>query len=85
MAIRRWEIILGRAAPPPTCPGRTGTPVLAPAFVEWMMGTPHGWTDDLGLSRNARLRLCGNAVVPQQASLAMHLLLRQLADRRTLL
>lgn len=43
-----------------------------PEFVEWMMGFPIGWTD--GLARSHRLRMLGNAVVPQQARLAMELL-----------
>ncbi|TWF91344.1 hypothetical protein FHX73_12456 [Kitasatospora viridis] len=41
------------------------------------MGMP-GRTADLGLSRTARLRLCGNAVVPQQAERALRLISRQL-------
>jgi DNA (cytosine-5)-methyltransferase 1 len=76
-AIRRWEHIVDRPAPRPTCPGRNGTLVLSPDFVEWMMGLPPGWTDGLGLSRTARLRLCGNAVVPQQASHALQLILQE--------
>ena len=43
-----------------------------PEFVEWMMGFPVGWTD--GLARTHRLRMLGNAVVPQQAALALNLL-----------
>jgi len=43
-----------------------------PEFVEWMMGFPVGWTD--GLARTHRLRILGNAVVPQQAALALNLL-----------
>jgi hypothetical protein len=39
-----------------------------PEFVEWLMGFPRGWTD--GLSRGARLRALGNAVVPGVAALA---------------
>lgn len=41
---------------------------LNPAFVEWMMGFPEGWT--AGVSRRARLRLLGNAVQPQVAQAA---------------
>ena len=43
-----------------------------PAFVEWMMGFPAGWTE--GVPRTPRLKMLGNAVVPQQAALALNLL-----------
>ncbi len=43
-----------------------------PEFSEWMMGFPAGWTE--GLPRTQRLKMLGNAVVPQQAALAMDLL-----------
>ena len=39
-AVHRWELITGRPAPYPTQPGRHGRPVLAPPFVEWLMGLP---------------------------------------------
>ena len=42
---------------------------LAPAFVEWMMGFAPGWTD--GMTRTSALKALGNAVVPQQAMLAL--------------
>lgn len=71
-AIHRWEAVLGVTAPPPTEPGANG-PRLSPDFTEWLMGWPIGWTD-VGISRNARLRICGNGVVPQQAALALDLL-----------
>lgn len=64
--------MLGVTAPPPTEPGANG-PRLSPDFTEWLMGWPIGWTD-VGISRNARLRICGNGVVPQQAALALDLL-----------
>ena len=74
-AIARWEAILGRPAPRPTEPGRTGER-LSPRFVEWMQGLPDGWvTDAPGLSRNAQLKALGNGVVPQQAAVALRLLL----------
>lgn len=38
-------------------------------FVEWMQGFPEGWVD--GLTRTAALRCLGNAVVPQQGTLAL--------------
>lgn len=44
-----------------------------PEFVEWMMGFPIGWTDDL--KRTHRLRCLGNAVVPAQCQHALRLLL----------
>lgn len=71
-AIQRWEHATGRGAPNPTTTGRTGSAVLNPAFVEWMMGLPAGWVTDVpGLSRTAQLKLLGNGVVPQQAEYAL--------------
>ena len=74
-AVARWESLLGRAAPPPTQPGQHGRPVLAPPFVEWLMGLDPGWVTDLGLPRTLALRVLGNGVVPQQATVALRLLL----------
>jgi DNA (cytosine-5)-methyltransferase 1 len=78
-AVRRWERRLGRVAPHPTQPGRHGRPVLAPAFVEHLMGLPHGWISELPLPRTAQLRALGNGVVPAQAAYAVALLLADLA------
>jgi len=40
------------------------------------MGLPEGWVTDVpGLTRNAQLRILGNGVVPQQAEMALRLLL----------
>ena len=50
-----------------------------PEFVEWMMGFPVGWTDDL--KRTHRLRMLGNAVVPQQARFALSLLSQSVGGR----
>ncbi|MET7831277.1 hypothetical protein ABZS44_00450 [Micromonospora sediminicola] len=76
-AVARWERLLGRPAPHPTQIGRHGKPVLAPPFVEWLMGLDPGHvTDaDLGLPRTLALRVLGNGVVPQQAAAALRLLL----------
>jgi hypothetical protein len=76
-AIRRWEE-LTRPAPSPTKPdGKDGNHRLSAEFTEWMMGLPAGWVtaDDLGLKRNDQLKACGNGVVPQQAELALSILL----------
>ncbi len=74
-AIRRWELILGRPAPSPTVVGKRGGQQLSPAFVEWLMGWPEGWVTDVpGLSRNAKLKIAGNGVVPQQAAVAVGVL-----------
>ncbi len=61
----------------PPQPGRHGKPVLAPPFVEWLMGLPEGWVTDpaLGLPRTRALRVLGNGVVPQQAAAAVRALL----------
>ena len=77
-AIRRWEQTLGRPAPAPTQPdGKEGAHRLSPWFTEWMMGLPEGWICDpeIGLTRNEQLKACGNGVVPQQAELALRILL----------
>lgn len=68
--VQRWESILGRNAPDPTVGGR-----LSPVFVEWMMGLPAGHVTDVGLKRTEQLKALGNGVVPQQAALALRLLL----------
>ena len=41
------------------------------------MGLPPGWVTDfaIGISRNDQLKALGNGVVPQQAALALSLLL----------
>jgi hypothetical protein len=79
-AIRRWEAVLGRPTPHPTQPGNHGRPVLAPAFVEHLMGLSEGWVTALRLPRTAQLRALGNGVVPQQAAHAVSLLLDDLAE-----
>lgn len=75
-AIRRWEEILGRPAPAPTKPdGKDGNHRLAAEFCEWMMGCEPGWITDVDISRNEMLKAAGNGVVPQQAELALRILL----------
>lgn len=75
-AIRRWEQTVGREAPEPTKPdGKDEQHRLSSKFTEWMMGLPEGWITDAGLSRNEELKACGNGVVPQQAELALRLIL----------
>ncbi len=75
-AIRRWATVLGRCAPAPTEPGRTGNPRLSPRFVEWMQGLPAGHVTEVpGLSRNEQLKALGNGVVSQQAAAALRVLL----------
>jgi hypothetical protein len=78
-AIRRWEQTLGRPAPLPTKPdGKDGAHRLSSKFTEWMMGLPEGWVTGVGLTRNEELKACGNGVVPQQAELALRVLLEGL-------
>ena len=68
-AIARWASIAGRVAPEPWINGRVN-----PTFVEWMMGLPKGHVTGHGLTLSQELRMLGNGVVPQQASLALRLL-----------
>lgn len=76
-AIRRWETVLGKPAPPPTEPNKNGNPRLSAAFSEWLMGWPAGWVTDpaIGISRSDQLRIVGNGVCPQQAVAALRYLL----------
>jgi hypothetical protein len=75
-AVRVWEQAIEREAPSPTKPdGKEGAHRLSSKFTEWMMGLPEGWITDVGLTRNEELKLAGNGVVPQQAELALRLLL----------
>jgi DNA (cytosine-5)-methyltransferase 1 len=75
-AVRLWEQQTSREAPSPTKPdGKDGNHRLSSKFTEWMMGLPQGWITDVGLTRNEELKLAGNGVVPQQAELALRLLL----------
>ena len=65
-------------APNPTKPdGKEGAHRLSSEFTEWMMGLPKGWVTGLGLSRKDELKACGNGVVPQQAKLALEMLLER--------
>ena len=70
-AIEWWERVLGRPAPAPTEPSRSGKPQLSPRFVEFLMGLPAGWVTDVPISRTGQLRALGNGVVPQQAAYAI--------------
>lgn len=76
-AIRRWETVLGKPAPPPTEPNKNGNPRLSAAFSEWLMGWPEGWVTDpaIGISRNDQLRIVGNGVVSLQCEYALRYLL----------
>ena len=77
-AIKRWEAVT-RPVPAPTKPdGKNGNHRLSAEFTEWMMGLPAGWVTDpeMGLKRNDQLKACGNGVVPQQAELALRILLQ---------
>ena len=83
-AIRRWEAIIGRPAPEPTKPdGKDGNHRLSSKFTEWMMGLPDGWITGHDLKRNDELKLAGNGVVPQQAELALRLLLDLPGEKET--
>ncbi len=74
-AVAHWEDVIGRPAPAPTMLSTKGNPQLSPTFVEWLMGLPAGWVDDVpGLTRNEKLKALGNGVVPQQAAEALRVM-----------
>jgi hypothetical protein len=80
-AIERWEKVLGRQAPAPTkADGKDGAHRLSSLFTEWLMGLPEGWVTGAGLKRNEELKACGNGVVPQQAALALRVILAELDE-----
>jgi len=80
-AVKRWEEVTGMKAPNPTKPdGKDGGQRLSSEFTEWMMGLKPGWVTGHGLSRKDELKACGNGVVPQQAELALKILLKNVAD-----
>jgi hypothetical protein len=75
-AIRRWELVTGTRAPAPTKPdGRGGSHRLSSEFTEWLMGLRKGWVTGAGLRRSDEIKACGNGVVPQQAEMALRILL----------
>jgi len=79
-AVKRWEAITGMKAPNPTKPdGKDGGQRLSSEFTEWMMGLKPGWVTGHGLSRKDELKACGNGVVPQQAKLALGILLGRIS------
>lgn len=73
-AIHRWERIIGRTAPNPIIQ-RNERDRLNPVFVEWMMGLTEGYVTGHGLKPDNELKMLGNGVVPQQARLALSLLM----------
>ena len=75
-AVKTWEKVTGRPAPTPIRKdARNGDFRVTKEFFEWMMGVPEGWIVDTKISRSSVLKACGNGVVPQQAELALKLLL----------
>jgi len=81
-AVERWEAVTGRPAPAATKgDGRDGSHRLSAEFVEFMMGLDMGHVTNpaIGLTRNDQLKACGNGVVPQQAALALRVLMGRAA------
>lgn len=79
-AVRRWELILGRPAPSPTRTGARGGQRLSPLLTEWMMGWPRGWVTAVPeLTPDDQVKLCGNGVVPHQATAALRHMLTALS------
>lgn len=79
--VKRWEQVTGMEAPAPTKPdGKDNAHRLSSKFTEWMMGLEPGWITGHGLTRKDEIKMAGNGVVPQQAKLALQILLGRLED-----
>lgn len=77
-AVIRWEKEIKRKAPAPTLPdGQKGQHRLSSLFTEWMMGLEAGWITGRGLHRKDEIKMAGNGVVPQQAKLALEILVNR--------
>ena len=75
-AVDRWEKVTGSVAPPATInDGRNDGARYSPKFAEWLVGLPPGFVTNAGLTRREAFTCIGNGVVPQQAELALTILL----------
>ena len=72
-AVAKWSAIVGRPAPQPLVWLNRWT--TSPRFAEWMMGLPDGHVSAAPMEVPAQLKALGNGVCPQQAALALRLML----------
>lgn len=67
-----------RPMPKPTYEDGRGRRKTSGKFIEWMMGLPRGWVTDVpGLTRKQTLMVLGNGVVPQQAGMAIRIMMER--------
>lgn len=82
-AFRRWEKIAGYPVPELTVTIGNGKTRTSQFFIEWLMGLPQGWVTGVpGVSRRAAMKMLGNGVVPQQAALALKIMLARFKEYR---
>lgn len=74
-SVDRWSAIVGYRPKRTVQRGPRGGRIVAPQFVEWMMGLPKGWTLIPGVTASQRLHVLGDGVVPLQARVAYESLL----------
>lgn len=72
-AIEHWARS-SRPAPARVEPNKNGKPRPTVAFYEWLMGLPDNWVDHPDIPYGAKIKMCGNGAVPQQAALALKVL-----------
>ena len=81
-ATRVWVDQQGYAPRALTHPSDKLYPDPAGEFYEWAMGLPEGWITDVpGVTNDEVIRMAGNGVVPQQATLALELLIGRSVEK----
>ena len=67
-----------RHMPKPVYEDSSGRRKTSSEFIEWMMGLPKGWVTEVpGITRKQSLMALGNGVVPNQARMAIKIMMER--------